>query len=304
MRDAGRRGRRARLQDPHRGHRRRRARARRVGDGEPADPQGPRGRHGSVLAEDAGDPAVPRAPPRPCDGGREHRLAGTDGRDPQGVALHQLRLLRLGVQLDGVRPGLPRTGSAREGVPLRRGCARRRNDRAARALQRGARNLGLHPLLLLQRALPEGRRPSRCDREAGRGGDEGRNRPRHGREAREVVRHLGEDDRLAPRDGARAEDAGCREGDQGDQVRDVASAEGEGAATVPAARGSRRGRVARALRPREDPGPRWRRRHRPGGEGARAARALGPRGRRPQPPVRRPPLVPEALSPDDEEPAT
>ena len=33
-------------------------------------------------------------------------------------------------------------------------------------------------------------------------------RPRHGREAREVVRHLGEDDGLAARDRARAEDAG------------------------------------------------------------------------------------------------
>ena len=39
-----------------------------------------------------------------------------------------------------------------------------------------------------------------------------RDRPRHGREAREVVRHLGQDDGLAARDGARAEDAGrsCR----------------------------------------------------------------------------------------------
>ena len=35
--------------------------------------------------------------------------------DPQGVALHQLRLLRLGVQRDGVRPRVPRPAGAREG---------------------------------------------------------------------------------------------------------------------------------------------------------------------------------------------
>src|SRR6185312_2829958 len=97
--------------------------------------------------------------------------------------------------------------------------------------------------------------------------------------------------------GARAEDPGRREGDQGDQVRDVAPAEGEGAAAVPTARRRGRGRVARALRPREDAGARRRCRHRPGREGARAARARGRRGRRPEPPVRRPPFVPEALSP-------
>ena len=44
-------------------------------------------------------------------------------------------------------------------------------------------------------------------------------RPRHGRQAREVVRRLGEDDRLAARDGARAEDPGHRRGDQADEVR-------------------------------------------------------------------------------------
>ena len=37
-----------------------------------------------------------------------------------------------------------------------------------------ARDLGLHALLLLQRALPEGRRPARRDREARRRGDDGR----------------------------------------------------------------------------------------------------------------------------------
>ena len=114
----------------------------------------------------------PRLRPGAEDG--ERRLAGADGRDPQGVALHQLRLLRLRVQLDGVRPGLPRPGRAREGHALRRRPARRRHGRAAREVLRGARDLGLHPLLLLQRALPEGRRPARRDREARRRGDEER----------------------------------------------------------------------------------------------------------------------------------
>ncbi len=39
-------------------------------------------------------------------------------------------------------------------------------------VQRRARDLGLHALLLLQRALPEGRRSARCDREARRRVDE------------------------------------------------------------------------------------------------------------------------------------
>ena len=120
LRDAGRRRRRARLQGADPRPRRGRAGAGRLGDGKPADRQGPRRRHGSVLAEDARRPAVPRAAARPDDGTREHRLAAEDGRDPQGVALHQLRLLRLRVQLDGVGPRLPRAGCSREGLPLRR----------------------------------------------------------------------------------------------------------------------------------------------------------------------------------------
>ena len=91
--------------------------------------------------------------------------------------------------------------------------------RAARGAERRARDLGVHALLLLQRALPEGRRPARRDREARRRVDQGGHRPRHGREAREVVRPLGEDDGLAARDRARAEDAGRRRGDQADEVR-------------------------------------------------------------------------------------
>ena len=45
---------------------------------------------------------------------------------------------------------------------------------AAEQAQRGARDLGLHAVLLLQRALPQGRRPARRDREARRRVDEAR----------------------------------------------------------------------------------------------------------------------------------
>ena len=72
------------------------------------------------------------------------------------------------------------------------------DSRAARGVQRRARDLGVHALLLLHRALPQGRRPTRRDREARRRVDQAGHRPRHGREAREVVRALREDDRLAP----------------------------------------------------------------------------------------------------------
>ena len=67
-------------------------------------------------------------------GEREHRdLAGADERDPQGVALHQLRRVRLGVQRDGVRPGLPRPAGAREGDALRR--RRRATGRSCERLE-------------------------------------------------------------------------------------------------------------------------------------------------------------------------
>ena len=201
-----------------------------LADGQPADRQGPRRRHGAVLGQ------VPRR--RPVPAARLHRaarrprardLAAADGRDPQGVALHQLRRLRLGVQRDGVEPGVPRAAGAREGDALRRRPPRRREERAARGAERRARDLGVHPLLLLQRALPEGRRPARRDREARRRVDQGGDRPRHGREAREVVRHLGEDDGLAARDRARAEDAGHRRVDQADEVRARPRQDGQGA---------------------------------------------------------------------------
>ena len=166
---------------------------------------------------------------RPNDG-REYRISQERMNvDQEGVALHQLRLLRLGVQRDGVRPRVPRPAGAREGHALRRRPARRRDGRAARELQQGARHLGLHALLLLQRALPEGRRPARRDREARRRGDRARHRPRPGREAREVVRPLVRDDRLAPRGGADPEDERLRRRAQGAEVRRHACAAREGA---------------------------------------------------------------------------
>ena len=71
---------------------------------------------------------------------RARDLAGADERDPQGVALHQLRLLRLGVQLDGVEPGVPRPAGARQGDALRRRPARRR--RSSRGSRRSTASTG------------------------------------------------------------------------------------------------------------------------------------------------------------------
>ena len=73
---------------------------------------------------------------------RAPHLAGADERDPQGVALHQLRLLRLGVQRDGVEPRVPRPAGAREGDAVRRRSARRREERAARGRQRRSTGSG------------------------------------------------------------------------------------------------------------------------------------------------------------------
>ena len=192
------------------------------------------------------------------------RLAGADEPHPQGGALHHVRLLRLRVQLDGVRSRVLRPGRAREGFPLRGRPARPCHGRAARGLQRRARDLGLHALLLLQRALPQGRRPSGRDREARRRVDPRRNRPGHGRPARPVVRPLGKDHRLAARDGARAQDAGADPRREGDEVRDQPRPPRQGAATGAAPRGAERDRGPGALRPREGAGPRRRSGHRPG----------------------------------------
>ena len=156
--------------------------------------------------------------------------------------------------------------------------ARPGDGRAAPVVLAGARDLGLHALLLLPGALPEGRRPARRDREARRRGDAGRHRLGHGGEARPLVRHLVQDDGLAARDRARPEDAGRRQVAEGGQVRDGAPEARQGAAARPAARRQARGRGARALRPRQGAGSPGSGGHRAVGEGALAARAR--RGRR------------------------
>ena len=204
---------------------------------------------------------------------------GADERDPQGVALHQLRLLRLRVQRDGVRPAVHRPAGACEGDALRRRPARRPQGRASRGAERRARHLGVHALLFLQRAVPEGRRSARRDRQARRRVDEGGHRPRHGREAREVVRRLREDDGLAAGDRARAEDAGHRRGDQADALRARSRGQGQGPAAVPAARGEERQRGAPPARSRSRPGRERIRRHRAGRARAREARARARLGR-------------------------
>ena len=186
--------------------------------------QGPRRRHGPVLGEDARRSSRTSSPGYAEPGETEHvDLAGADE--------------RRSTRRRSASTAAAASPSATRWSPTRSSSGRRRSRRACASsatratgttverlerVQRRARDLGLHALLLLQRALPEGRRPARRDREARRRGDEARHRPRHGREAREVVRQVGEDDRLAARDRARAEDAGRRRVDQGDRVRDAA----------------------------------------------------------------------------------
>ena len=228
-------------------HRAGRARAGDLGDGQPADRQGPRRRHGAVLGQ------VPRR--RPVPPARVHRAARRPGaRDLAGADERRSTRSRSASTAAAASRSATRWSRARSSSARRR--SRRRCASSAiprdgakverlESAERRARDLGVHPLLLLQRALPEGRRPARRDREARRRVDQGGDRPRHGREAREVVRHLGEDDRLAARDGARAEDAGHRRVDQADAVRARARQARQGAAAVPAARREGRARGAR-----------------------------------------------------------
>src|SRR5207248_4355582 len=154
----------------------------------------------------------------------------------------------------------------------------------------------MHAVLLLHGALPEGRRPARGDREARCRGDRTRHRPRHGREAREVVRALVRDDRLAARDGARSEDAGRRLVDQADEVRDEPDRAQQGGAVVPASRRQGRRRGAQPAQDRACAGPS--RRARPGAGRARARKARAQRRRGPR--SVRAGLVPEAVSPGGE----
>ena len=104
---------------------------------------------------------------RPAAGARVHRPRRGDGRRHPVGRLHPVRRLRLVLPLDGGRPGLHRPGRARQGLPLRRRPARRPDDRAAlRPRQRPARHVRLHPLLLVHRRLPEGRRADEPDHAA------------------------------------------------------------------------------------------------------------------------------------------
>ena len=128
---------------------------------------------------------------------------------------------------------------------------------AARGVQRRARDLAVHPLLLLQRALPEGRRPARRDRQARRRGDAGRDRPRHGRQAREVVRHLG-----ARRPAGCARRSSCRRRrGSSTSIKETKFAlklarHGKVPFPFPPHVAKNVERVARALRPRAGAGPR------------------------------------------------
>ena len=245
-----------------------------LGDGEPARSSRTSSSTWAVLGEDPRGQAVAPAratTSRPSASGSFS--AGADERDPQGVALHQVRLLRLGVQLDGVRPRVPRPGGARQGVPLRRRPARPGRRRAARGVQRRARDLGLHALLLLQRALPEGRRPARRDRQARRRVDQARgSTATWARSTRSGSSHSAKttgwlrETELVPKT------QGIVECDQADEVRAQARA-----STARCRRRSRRTwptdvKESRALYDLvQGAGPRRRRRHRPGREGARAA---------------------------------
>ena len=233
-----------------------------LGDGQPAGRQGPRRRHGARSGTKI-RAMKPWLEPGYDEVAGEgvHRLAAADERRSTRRRSASLRLLRLRVQLDGVRPGVPRAGGARQGLPLRR---RRRATRPTSSgsseLQRGARDLGLHALLLLQRALPEGRRPARRDREARRRVDQGR--------ASTATWARSTRSGSSPR---RRRRAGCARPSSCPKTQGIVAAIKEtkfalepraarqGAAAVPAARRRRTStRRAALLRPRPGAGPRRR----------------------------------------------
>ena len=146
------------------------------------------------------------------------RLAGADERDPQGGALHQLRLLRLRVQLDGVRPGVPRPGGAREGHALRRRPARpARRSSGSRPTTREHGIWDCTRCYFCQERCPKGVDPRDAIAKLGAESiKHGIDRDMGAKHAKWFVT-LGEDDRLAARDRARPEDAGRRRVDQGDR---------------------------------------------------------------------------------------
>ena len=189
-----------------------------------------------------------------------------------------MRLLRLRVQLDGGGPGLPRPGCAREGHALRRD-ARDRTEVERLQAYSGDRDLGLHALLLLSGALPQGSRSARRDREAGRAGDGEGNRLGHGGEACALVRDL-------------ATTTCLRETELVPKTQGVVSALQEiGFAMQLFKRGKvppryprtwpRTSASTRAVRHREDAGPGRRGRHRAGREAAQPPRIRGRAGNEP-----------------------
>ena len=116
-------------------------------------------RHGvDALDQDPPGDAVAAPGGRPA-GARVRGAARVDDRHHPVDGVHPVRRLRLLVPVDGGRPGLHRPRGAGQGLPLRRRPARRPDPRAALRPRPGpARNLRLHPLLLVRRRLPEGRR--------------------------------------------------------------------------------------------------------------------------------------------------
>ena len=207
--------------------------------------------------------------------GKEYPSAGAHERDPQGGALHQLRLLRLRVQRDGVRPALRRPAGAREGR-----CASSATRATAQKLARLEKLNDEHGIWECTRCYfcnercPKGVDPRDAIAKLGAESmKEGIDRDMGAKHAKWFVT-LGEDDRLAARDGARAEDAGRRLGDQADEVRDGLAREGQGAAAVPAARREeRRARRARLHDLVRDQGVDGYAGDRPGRARARQARA-------------------------------
>ena len=227
------------------------------------------------------DPYLQPGLQRPARRARARDLAAADGRDPQGVALHQLRRVRVGVQRDGVEPRLPRPAGAREGDALRRRPARRRQERAAREAVNGEHGIWeCTRCYFCNERCPKGVDPRDAIAKLGAESiKEGIDRDMGAKHAKWFV-DVGQDDRLAARDRARAEDAGHRRVDQADEVRARPRQARQGADAVPAARREGRAESRRLHDLLREQDQRRLRGHRPGREGAREARARRARGAR------------------------
>ena len=166
--------------------------------------------------------------------------AGGARPDHQGVAVHHVRLLRLRVQLDGGRPGLPR---ARRRWPRRLPLRRRRARPAAR--KRAPRDLstartasGTAPAATsATSAAPRAStRATRSPSWAPRCSSEGMHGDGGAKHAKVFVSSTYKA-RLPARDGAGAGDGRRRWRDQGDPVRAEAGARRQGAEPAEAAQG-------------------------------------------------------------------